>query len=635
MSADEGFATALTPGTEVHGYRIRSVLGAGGFGITYLAEHVAIGNQVALKEFLPGGIAARSKDGNTVRPASPAQQDDYSWGLARFREEARTLGRLKHPAIVPVLNFFEANGTAYCAMEYIGGETLDAVLRARGKLGADELKRSLPPQLAGIEAVHGAGFLHRDIKPANILLREDGSPILIDFGAARQALGAHSRSLTAILSEGYAPYEQYQRDGDQGPWTDIYALGATLYRCVTGERPTEATRRVEARIKAKPDPLRPAAEAAAGRYPPAVLGAIDRALGVMETERPQNIAALRALLTAPDSAPALDAAARHAAPGATLVAGGPPAAAPASNADAASRAARRRRWAWAGVAALLVVGAGVADSVLLSGERAKAREARLAAEREAAAERERKAQEEARQKAEEEARKRREAAEAEERRQAEERRKAEEEQRKRREVEEAETKRAQAAKDQAEADRRNGYEAAQRKEYDEAIRLLTRAISSRALSGWALAQAHNHRGLALRGKNDNDRAIEDFSAAIRIEPPYGPAWGNRAETYRRRKEFARALSDVNEAIRLLPRAHQGYFIRAQIWEDQRDFARAISDFTKVIELNPGPSAHYFRGSAWEKSGDRDKAIADYRAALARDGNYELAIGALRRLGVPR
>jgi serine/threonine protein kinase len=390
MTADEAFAHALAPGTEVQGYRIISVLGAGGFGVTYLAEHVAMNHRVALKEFLPGGIATRAKTGDTVHPLSPAHAEDYVWGLARFRDEARTLARLKHPGIVAVMNYFEANGTAYCAMEHVTGDTLDARLGPRGRLDAATLARMVPPLLDGIEAVHAAGFLHRDIKPGNILLNERG-PVLIDFGAARQALGAHSRSLTAVLSEGYAPYEQYQRDGDQGPWTDIYALGGTLYRCVTGERPPEATKRIQARIKQKPDPLVPASEAATGRYPAPLLAAIDAALAAMEGDRPQFIAALRAMIE-PRPGPSA---------GDTLIAGGAPSSVPrvdpAPVLGKPRHAAGRRRWPAVAAAVLILGGAGAAAYVVLGERNAQEREAeRIAAEAR------RKAEEEAKRKAEQE-----------------------------------------------------------------------------------------------------------------------------------------------------------------------------------------------------------------------------------------
>jgi serine/threonine protein kinase len=467
MARDEGFATALAPGTDVQGYRIESVLGAGGFGITYLAVHIDIGNQVALKEFLPNGIAARSIDGAGVRPVSPAQREDFEWGRARFRDEARTLGRLKHPAIVPVLNYFEANGTAYCVMEYVAGQTLDSQLGPRGTLAPEELVRMLGPLLDGIETVHAAGFLHRDIKPANILLNQRSAPVLIDFGAARQALGAHSRSLTAILSEGYAPYEQYQRDGDQGPWTDIYALGGTLYRCVTGERPPEATRRIEARMKSWPDPMQPAAEVAAGRYPENLLSAIDHSLGVMELERPQSIAELRALIEA-----------RGTTAGETLIAGKSRSEQPnverATIAGAPATLARssdRRRWplAVAVSAAILVAGGAVAAYMIMGEHRAEER--RIAAvdkQRKDADDVARRQAEDARRGAQEEEQRRR--AEAERKRKEDVRRKAEEEDRQHAEAERKRKSEEEARRKAEEERQRREAEETQRKRREEEAR---------------------------------------------------------------------------------------------------------------------------------------------------------------------
>jgi serine/threonine protein kinase len=583
MTADEAFAHALAPGTEVQGYRIISVLGAGGFGVTYLAEHVAMSQRVALKEFLPGGIATRAKTGDTVHPLSPAYAEDYVWGLARFRDEARTLARLKHPGIVAVMNYFEANGTAYCAMEHVSGDTLDARLGPRGRLDAGTLARMVPPLLDGIEAVHAAGFLHRDIKPGNILLNERG-PVLIDFGAARQALGAHSRSLTAVLSEGYAPYEQYQRDGDQGPWTDIYALGGTLYRCVTGERPPEATKRIQARIKQKPDPLVPASEAAAGRYPAPLLAAIDAALAAMEGDRPQSIAALRAMIGQRPGPRGGD----------TLIAGGAPSSVPrvdpAPVPGKPRHVAGRRRWPAVAAAALILGSAGAAAYVVLGERNAQQREAeRIAAEarRKAEEEAKRKAeQEEAKRRAEDDARRRREAEEAEQRRKAEEERRRADEDHK------------QA--DKAAENLERGIQAYDRKDFDEALRLLTDALSSAKLPPRSQARAFAARARTWAAKNDRARAISDADSAIQADKTFPFGWAVRAILRAESGRNDGALADINEAIRLDP--------------------------TMPFFLT-------YRGYIYEKTNRRAEAMADYRGALRLQPNYTLALDGLRRLGV--
>ncbi len=291
---------SLPIGHVFEGYCVQRVLGAGGFGITYLAEEVTIGRKVAIKEYLPAGFAARGRDSYSVQPLSEATREQYKWGLDRFRKEAATLVNFEHPNIVTVYRYFEANGTAYLVMQYVEGHALDALLGKGGTLSANEIEEVLLPILDGLEQVHKTGFLHRDIKPANIYIRKDGRPVLLDFGAARLAIGQESRSLTAIVSEGYAPFEQYEARGDQGPWSDVYALGAVLYRCTTGNKPPPAPERISARISGRPDPLEPASVVARGRYGMALLVATDRALGLTRDERPQNVGELRRLLRGDD-----------------------------------------------------------------------------------------------------------------------------------------------------------------------------------------------------------------------------------------------------------------------------------------------------------------------------------------------
>ena len=225
---------ALPPGTRVQDFEFHRVLGHGGFGITYLGWNVALDIPVAIKEYLPADLAMREQD-MSVLPKSAGDEADFHWGLNRFLDEARVMARFKHPNIVQVQHYFQAHGTACIVMEYVEGETLSDLFKRKGTLTESELKHILLPLLAGLVEVHEAGILHRDIKPGNILLRAaDGSPVLVDFGAARQAVGARSRSVTAVLTPGYAPIEQYSSRGHQGPWTDIYALGGVCYQALTG-----------------------------------------------------------------------------------------------------------------------------------------------------------------------------------------------------------------------------------------------------------------------------------------------------------------------------------------------------------------------------------------------------------------
>ena len=285
---DSDHKQALPPGHQLGNYRLLEVLGVGGFGVTYLGEHVSLGHRVAVKEYLPNEFAVR--DGATVQPKSSADLEDFGWGLSRFVDEARTLTRFRHPNLVRVSDYFEANNTAYIVMDYEDGEPLDALLKQHGTLTEEQLKGLLLPVADGLRQVHAAGFLHRDIKPSNIFVRRsDETPVLLDFGAARQALGRKSKSMTAIASAGYSPPEQYESQGAQGPWTDIYALAALCYRAITGNTPMEAPRRQSQLLRSQVDPLPRLAETASPEYSQAFLEAVDWGLRVIETERPQSL----------------------------------------------------------------------------------------------------------------------------------------------------------------------------------------------------------------------------------------------------------------------------------------------------------------------------------------------------------
>ncbi len=292
MSDEQHHRLALPQGTRIRDFEFHRVLGYGGFGITYLGWNIALDIPVAIKEYLPTDLATREQDLSVVPQTSQAASD-FQWGLERFLDEARTLARFQHPNIVRVHHFFEAHSTAYIAMDYVEGEDLSAYLTRKGTLSEDELKGILYPLLNALEVVHQADFLHRDIKPGNIVLRDvDGSPVLLDFGAARQAIGAKSRSVTSIVTPGYAPIEQYSSRGRQGPWTDIYALGGVCYRALTGQLPEDATDRV------RNDPLIPVVERCAGQASQEFLSAIDVALSVDEGDRPQSVGAWRSALEA-------------------------------------------------------------------------------------------------------------------------------------------------------------------------------------------------------------------------------------------------------------------------------------------------------------------------------------------------
>ena len=265
-------------------YRIERVLGVGGFAITYLACHAGLDHKVAIKEYLPRGIATRVEDGATVRSTS-GEEEAFRWGLARFTEEARTLAEFKHPGIVPVADIFERNGTCYIVMEYLRGESLARLLARKGTLAERALRTIFDPILGALDEVHSHGVLHRDIKPENIHVLRDGGAVLLDFGSSRKARDEKAESLTVVVTPGYAPNEQYSSQGKQGPWTDIYALGATLYRTVTGSAPPEAPDR------ALKDEYLPVATAAKRKYRPKLLAAIDQALAIRPEDRPQSVSA--------------------------------------------------------------------------------------------------------------------------------------------------------------------------------------------------------------------------------------------------------------------------------------------------------------------------------------------------------
>ncbi|MCG8379661.1 MAG: protein kinase, partial [Proteobacteria bacterium] len=289
MSEKKRHLNALKTGQKLHWYEIRDILGQGGFGITYLAQDLNLGHEVAIKEYMPIDLAIRTKTG-TISPVSEEHHERYYWGLERFLDEARTLGQFKHPNIVQVRNVFEANNTAYMVMEYELGETFQDILNRRKTTIENDLKTIIFPIVDGMKVVHAAGFIHRDIKPANIFLRMDGDPVLLDFGSARTSLEQGNQSLTSIFSRGYAPIEQYHSSEEtQGPWTDIYALGATMYRAISGIPPVDAVDRSAAIAQIENDTYVSILEIAKEGYSEDFLKGIDYALQFRQQDRPQSM----------------------------------------------------------------------------------------------------------------------------------------------------------------------------------------------------------------------------------------------------------------------------------------------------------------------------------------------------------
>jgi serine/threonine protein kinase len=238
---------ALPPGTVLQKkYLIGKVLGQGGFGITYLAWDLMLNIKLAIKEYMPEQLATRTTGQNSISVYRSALTDEYEYGLKKFIEEARTLARfIEHPNVISVRDYFEANGTAYLVMNYIEGVTLHSYLKSSGGR-IDEVKAMsvFMPVLDALKEVHAVGVLHRDISPDNLLVSTMGRVVLIDFGAARQSMGEKNKSMSVIMKAGFSPEEQYRSKGVQGPWTDIYAVAATMYYSITGQKPPESLDRL-------------------------------------------------------------------------------------------------------------------------------------------------------------------------------------------------------------------------------------------------------------------------------------------------------------------------------------------------------------------------------------------------------
>ena len=238
----------LPPGTELNNrYVIESLLGHGGFGITYAAHDQTLNVRVAVKEYLPRQLATRGEGQTKVSVYSGEARQQYDYGLRKFMEEAQSVARFAHhPNVVSARDYFTANGTAYMVMEYVEGVTLkEYVAKKGGRISFEEAKGIMMPVMDALREVHQAGMLHRDISPDNIYITTSAQVKILDFGAARYFAGEQSKSLSVILKPGYAPEEQYRSSGKQGSWTDVYAVGATIYKVLTGKTPADALDRKE------------------------------------------------------------------------------------------------------------------------------------------------------------------------------------------------------------------------------------------------------------------------------------------------------------------------------------------------------------------------------------------------------
>lgn len=296
-SAATGSTNCLPAGVQIGEYRVLDVIGEGGFGIVYRAKDLALDREVAIKEYMPAALAGRQSS-HHVHVRSQ-HRGAFDAGLRSFINEARLLARFSHPTLVHVYRFFEAGGTAYMVMRLYEGQTLRHVLdNPATRLNQETLCALLAPLLDVLEVLHAEDCFHRDIAPDNIFVQHDGSPVLLDFGAARRIIGDMTQALTMVLKPGFAPIEQYVDDGamPQGAWTDVYQVGALMHMAVTGKPPATSVARMVS------DPLQRLTAAQAPGFTEAFLHGMHCALAVQPQERPQSIAQLRLLLGLPSSA---------------------------------------------------------------------------------------------------------------------------------------------------------------------------------------------------------------------------------------------------------------------------------------------------------------------------------------------
>lgn len=273
---------SLPAGTVIDCYTIVKLIGSGGFSLIYLAEDEDTQERVVIKEYLPKKMATR-KNCLRVSVISEEQLNSFHYGRKLFYQEAKALATLRHPNVVKVRNFFLANETAYLVMDYEPGKNLGSYIKQRGgSLSATFMLTVFPPILDALSLIHSHNQLHLDIKPNNIHLRPGGNPLLLDFGAVRHRMRAKDTKTSQVVTPGFSPVEQYYSSGKIGPWSDVYAIGATMRACIEAKPPPSAIKRHAE------DSMRPAVELYKKKYPRYLLEAIDWAMEMEVQQRPQN-----------------------------------------------------------------------------------------------------------------------------------------------------------------------------------------------------------------------------------------------------------------------------------------------------------------------------------------------------------
>jgi serine/threonine protein kinase/Tfp pilus assembly protein PilF len=655
---------ALRPGTMITGYEVVRPIGAGGFGITYEGYNPITERRVAIKEFFPRGIASRD---DATRIAYSKQDDEVvTWALKRFAESTNRLAKLKHPNIIEVLNYVSDNGTGYMVMEHVEGQTLEDWLKAR----------TTPPQLAelgpifdpifdALEYVHANGLIHRDIAPDNIMIRGDGRPVLIDFGALKiiaehtQAHGPSPKSF-GVVKVNYSPPEQSDDGGTTDPRMDVYSLSATIYRALAGKPPVDADKRKTDIALKGIDPYVSLATAAQAPVPPQFSATIDAALSLRPKERPASIAELRAQLAAREAAPAAPAAttpvpmepATVVIPATALsettaaIPSSPAAPAPdertgstysappvqpytptAGGADPGqgytppgneTPRVKRSGMSFVNLAAVVLVLVGALGVLLhrpvlnlldrMMGMRFTMGQEETLQQKQTPQKQPAPQKQQAPQQQQQPPQQQTKRDTQVERVPQQPQQPPQQQPQQKQQVpsREAEALLTRANQSQRAGDNRKAIE-----EYSDAIRLDP-----------SLVNAYTGRGLSYYRTGDRDRAFDDYTTAIRLEPNTRRAsvpYLNRAIVWRERGNAERAFEDIEQALRLDPKFSLAFNTRGNLHYDRREYDRALADYNEAITLDPSYAQAYAnRGNVHAARRDPQRALDDYSTALRLD-----------------